>query len=71
MGMTLYSCITPIAQMSRKRCYLRVKARGVVGRKRVGTAFPHLFQVLLENEFEAVSKWLFFVCVPTPFLLAL
>jgi len=28
MGMTLYSRITPIAQMSRKRCYLRVKASG-------------------------------------------
>jgi len=28
MGMTVYSCITPIAQMSRKRCYLRVKASG-------------------------------------------
>jgi len=26
MGMTLYSCITPIAQMSRKRYYLRAKA---------------------------------------------
>jgi len=26
--MTLYSCITPIAQTSRKRCYVRVKARG-------------------------------------------
>jgi len=25
MGMTLYSCIAPIAQMSRQRCYLRVK----------------------------------------------
>jgi len=24
----LYSCIAPIAQMSRKRCYLRVKASG-------------------------------------------
>jgi len=28
MGMTLYSCITPIEQMSRKRCYLRAKASG-------------------------------------------
>jgi len=29
---------------------------GVVGRKRVETAFPNLFHVLLENELEAVSK---------------
>ena len=28
MGVTLYSCITPIAQMSGKRCYLRVKGNG-------------------------------------------
>jgi len=28
MGMTLYSCITPIAQMSRKRYYLRAEASG-------------------------------------------
>jgi len=28
MGMTLYSCITPIAQMSQKRCYLRAKGNG-------------------------------------------
>jgi len=28
MGMTLYSCITPIAQMSRKRYHLRAKAGG-------------------------------------------
>ena len=28
MGVTLYSCITPIAQMSRKRYYLRAKASG-------------------------------------------
>jgi len=27
-AVTLYSRITPIAQMSRKRCYLRVKASG-------------------------------------------
>ena len=26
MGMTLYSCITAIAQMSRKRYYLRANA---------------------------------------------
>jgi len=25
MGMTLYSCITPITQMSRKRYYLRAE----------------------------------------------
>jgi len=25
LGMTLYSCITPIAQMSRKHYYLRAK----------------------------------------------
>ena len=30
MGMTLYSCITPIAQMSRKHYYLRAKASGYV-----------------------------------------
>jgi len=28
MGMTLYSCITPMAQTLRKRCYLRAKAGG-------------------------------------------
>jgi len=28
MGMTHYSCITPIAQMSRKRYYLRAEVRG-------------------------------------------
>ena len=28
MGVTLYSCITPIAQMSRKSCYLRATASG-------------------------------------------
>jgi len=28
MGTTLYSCITPIAQMSRKRYCLRAKATG-------------------------------------------
>jgi len=32
----------------------------VVGRDRVGTAFPHLFRVLLWNCFEAVLKLLFF-----------
>ena len=40
---------------------------GVMGRERVGTAFPHLFHVLFQNEFEAVSQLLFFGCVPTPF----
>jgi len=28
MGITLYSCITAIAQMSRKRYYWRAKASG-------------------------------------------
>jgi len=28
MRMTLYSCITPIAQVSRKHYYLRAKANG-------------------------------------------
>jgi len=28
MGMTLYSCTTPIAQMSRKRYYVRAKDSG-------------------------------------------
>ena len=46
-----------------------IKSRGVVERVRMGTAFPHIFQVLLQNEFEAALKWLFFQCVPTPFLL--
>jgi len=31
-----------------------------VGRERVGTVFPNLFQVLLKNEFEAILKWLVF-----------
>jgi len=48
-----------------------VITRGVVGREGVGTAFPHLFHVLLQNELKAVLKWLFFGCVPTPVLLAL
>jgi len=48
-----------------------ITSRGVVGREGVGTTFPHLFHFLLQNKFEAVSKWLFFGCVPTPFLLAL
>jgi len=37
----------------------------------VGTAFPHLFHVLLWNKLEAVLKWLFFGCVLSHFLLAL
>ena len=49
----------------------RAVSRGVVWRERVGTAFPHLFHVLLQNESEAVLKRLFFGCVPKPFLLAL
>ena len=43
----------------------------VQGCSGVGTAFPHLLHVLLWNELEAVSKWLFFWMVPTPFLWAL
>jgi len=35
-----------------------------MGRERVGTAFPHLFQVLLQNELEAVLKWLFLDAFP-------
>jgi len=31
MGMTLYSCITPIAQMSRKHYYLRAEVSGCYG----------------------------------------
>ena len=31
-----------------------------MGRERVGTAFRHLFHVLLLNEFEAALKWLVF-----------
>ena len=34
--------------------------RDVVGRESVGTAFPHLFHVLLQNESKAVLKWLCF-----------
>jgi len=30
---------------------------GVVGQERVGSAFPHLFHVLLQNEFGTVLKW--------------
>jgi len=45
----------------------RAVSRGVVWRERVGTAFPHLFHVLLQNESEAVLKRLFFGCVPKPF----
>jgi len=45
--------------------------RGVVGRERVGAVLPHLFHVLLQNEFEAVLKWLMFWERSTPFSLAL
>jgi len=45
--------------------------RRAVGQECVGTAFTHLFQVLLWNEFKAVLKWLGFWVVPTPFLLVL
>ena len=46
--------------------------RGAVRRERVGTAFPHLFHVLLWNELEAVSKWLFSISLRSHiFLLAL
>jgi len=34
--------------------------RDVVGQEHVGTAFPHIFYVLLYNEFEAVLIWLVF-----------
>jgi len=30
MGMIIYSCIMPTAQMSRKWCYLRAKASSAV-----------------------------------------
>jgi len=45
--------------------------RGVVGREYVGTAFPYIYHVLLQNELEVVSKWLVFGSVPTSFLLVL
>ena len=35
-----------------------------------GTAFSHLFHVLLQNELNAVSRLLFFWCVPTPFFVS-
>jgi len=41
-----------------------------VGWERVGNTFPLPFHVLLWNEWEAVSKWLFFGCVPTPFFVS-
>jgi len=31
-----------------------IGSRGVVGQERLGTAFPHLFHVLFQNEFKAV-----------------
>jgi len=33
-------------------------------------AFPHLFHVLFQNEFEAVSKWLFLDAFPHLFVSA-
>jgi len=36
--------------------YTMLIIRVLVGRERVGTAFPHFFHVLLKNEFEAVKK---------------
>jgi len=41
-------------------CVGVVTARSVVGRERVGTAFPHLSHDLLQYEFEDVWKWLVF-----------
>jgi len=38
-----------------------ITTRDIAGRERVGTAFPHLFHVLLRNEFEAALKWLVFL----------
>jgi len=35
---------------------MSIMIRGVVGWERVGTAFPHLFYVLLSNDLEAVLK---------------
>jgi len=35
-------------------------SRGTVGLESVGTAFPHVFEVLLQNDFEAALKWLVF-----------
>ena len=37
-----------------KRSQADLKQWGVVGRERVGTAFPQIFHVLFQNEFEAV-----------------
>jgi len=34
----------------------------------MGTAFPHLFHILLQNELEVVSKWLCVWMRPTPFV---
>jgi len=40
---------------------------GVVGRERVGTAFPHIFHVLLQNEFELeMARASTFASRPTP-----
>jgi len=46
---------------------LEYMVQGVVWRERVGRAFPHLFHVSFQSEFEAVSKWRFFGYVPTAF----
>ena len=56
-----YADTKPVKRFKRKcyAIYILVR-RGVVGRERVGTAFLHLFHVLLKNEQGAVSKWLFF-----------
>ena len=44
-----------------------VLLRGVVGRENVGTAFPHLFHVLLWNELYVILNGYFVRCVPTLF----
>jgi len=55
-------------------CLHRLKAGPGCSGERVGASlaiFPHLFHVLLQNEFEAVSKWLVFLVHSHTFLLAL
>jgi len=42
-----------------------------MGREHVVTVLPHLFNVLLKNELEAVLNGYLFGCVPLPFLSAL
>jgi len=44
--------------------------RGVVGRERVGTAFPHLFTFSCKMSLKLFQSGYFSGCVPTPFLLA-